>query len=61
MILYKCDRCGKIQEEKPFKNRVDITIEKEPQYYLNKSRMFCDKCAEKLMEWFVAYQENRSE
>ena len=30
MILYKCDRCGKIQEEKPFKNRVDITIEKEP-------------------------------
>lgn len=56
MILYRCDRCGKIQE-KPFKNSVVITIEKEPQYHLNKSRMFCNKCAEKLMDWFVVYQE----
>lgn len=60
MILYKCDRCGKIQD-KPFRNRVDITIEKEPQYHLNKNRMFCDRCAKSLMDWFVAYQEGEQE
>ena len=60
MILYRCDRCGKIQE-KPFKNSVVITIEKEPQYYLNESRMFCDRCAEKLADWFVAYHEGKQE
>ena len=56
MILYRCDRCGKIQR-KPFKNSVLITIEKKPLHLLNENRIFCDGCAEKLVDWFVTYQE----
>lgn len=57
MILYKCDRCGKIQE-KQFRNSVEITVEEEPQYFSKRYRMFCDKCAEDLVDWFIAYQKD---
>ena len=36
MILYKCDRCGKIQK-KPFKNTIKITTEKTYGEYLRKT------------------------
>lgn len=56
MILYRCDRCGKIQE-KQFRNSVEIIVEEEPQHFFKRDRMFCDKCAEKLVDWFEAYRE----
>ena len=41
MILYKCDRCGKIQK-KPFKNIIKIITEKTYGEYFAQNRMFCN-------------------
>ena len=57
MILYKCDRCGKIQK-KPFKNTIEITTEKTYGEYFTQVRMFCNECTEDLVNWFIAYQKD---